>query len=211
MRDIDLLTIRLTDKFQIAITVGWLFFAIALVIVVLAVVIRRRLYGKKWETVEVNIALANIGKVCIRPNHEVARIAHQAWAEIVTRSAGLHFNEKDDVIVEVYNSWHQLFGELRDLAKSAPAEKLRESPDARKLISILVRTLNEGLRPHLTHWQARFRRWYGEQLQAPENASRTPQEIQQDYPEYEHLVEGLKTVNAQMMQFANELQKIAQG
>ena len=43
----------------------------------------------------------------LMPDDEVARIAHQAWAELVTRKAGIQVDD-DDVIVEVYDSWYRL-------------------------------------------------------------------------------------------------------
>ena len=35
--------------------------------------------------------------------------------------------------------------------------------DAPVLADVLVKALNDGLRPHLTQWQARFRRWWEEE------------------------------------------------
>jgi hypothetical protein len=164
---------------------------------------------KKWEAVELNIQLGDIGNVTIRPNHEIMRVAHQGWVEIITRKAGLSFDEEHDVIIEVYDSWYKLFKEFRDLTKSIPAEKIRENDDARKAMDVFIRALNGGLRPHLTCYQAKFRRWY-------ENAStkhpdKTPQEIQKMYPGYEELVNDLKRVNSQMLSFGEALRTIAYG
>lgn len=164
---------------------------------------------KKWEPVEVNIQIGNIGKITLRPNHEIMRIAHQGYIEIITRKVGLKFDEENDVIVEVYNSWYELFKEFRDLTKSIPAEKIRENDDARIAMDIFIRSLNEGLRPHLTKYQAKFYRWYENEIaQHPE---RTPQEIQKMYLEYDELVADLKLVNAKMLSFSEALRSIAYG
>jgi hypothetical protein len=70
----------------------------------------RRLTSKphKWTVVEAEISLGNIGKIKIRPNHEVIQIAHKAWTELVTRKAALPFDQEHDLIIEVYNSWYTL-------------------------------------------------------------------------------------------------------
>jgi hypothetical protein len=88
---------------------------------------------------------------------------------------------RNDVIAEVYDSWYELFGRMRDLVKEIPVQRLRSSPDTRKVVRLMVDAPNNGLRPHLTEWQARFRRWYEAQLETQKEA--TPQDIQRQYPE----------------------------
>src|SRR5205807_2700637 len=106
------------------------------------------------------VQLGGIGTVKIRPSYEDIQVAHQAWIELVTRKAALPFEERNDVIAEVYDSWYALFREMRNLTKTIPAERVRGSKDTQALVRLLVDALNHGLRPHLTKWQARFRRWY---------------------------------------------------
>ena len=165
--------------------------------------------GNRWEPSEINVEVARIGKIIMKPNQEVAGIAHRAWTEIVTRKAGQTFDEENDVIVEVYDSWYQLFGEFRSLLKSIPADRLRKDEDARTLSDALLRAMNEVLRPHLTRHQARFRAWYTLALEKTPEA--TPQELQSRYPDFKALIEDLKSVNATFVQFADALEKIARG
>ena len=205
----DVLQIRLTDQFGIDIQIGPVFWLILLFVASIFWVARQWFREKIWEPVEVNISMGNIGKVTIRPNHEVARIAHQGWTELITRKAGLIFDEENDVIVDIYNSWYALFLEFRSLTKSVPAEKIRESKDAKQLVDILIQALNVGLRPHLTQWQAKFRRWYTAELE--KHPEKSPQQIQKLYPEYDTLVYDLKNVNQQMIEFAKALRKIGHG
>ncbi|ABC76782.1 hypothetical protein [Syntrophus aciditrophicus] len=139
---------------------------------------------------------------------ETRRVAHQAWVEIKSRKVGLPFEEGLDVIVEVYNSWYQLFGVLRDLAKSIPADRLQDCEDTRNLVALLMRALNEGLRPHLTKWQAKFRRWYDSAVASDDNKAKSPQEIQQLYPLYNELVADLRKVSDEFVRFADSLEKI---
>lgn len=161
------------------------------------------------DVVEATLKIGGIGEVKVRPNYDTVRIAYQAWVEIETRKVGLLFDEDHDVIVEVYNSWYEVFGRLRDLAKSVPAHRLRKCEDTRKLVEIMMRVLNEGLRPHLTQWQARFRHWH--QIEQGKSPDMCPQELQQNFPQYDALVSDLKSVNVGMIEYANWLREIAEG
>jgi hypothetical protein len=205
----DILQIRFTDQFGIDIQIGPAFWLSFILIAFIFWALRRWFRGRKWEPVEVNISIGNIGNVTIRPNHEIVRIAHQGWTELITRKAGLMFDEENDVIVEIYNSWSELYREFRNLTKSIPAEKIRESEDAKQLVIILIQALNVGLRPHLTQWQAKFRRWYTAELE--KHPEKDPQQIQRLYPEYDKLVADLKKVNQQMVEFAEALSRVGHG
>ncbi len=72
---------------------------------------------------------------------------------------GLKIDPDDDVTNEIYNSWYEFFVVTRKLVKDDPAVKVRQD-STRKIIQLSIKVLNIGLRPHLTKWQARFRRWY---------------------------------------------------
>ncbi|TAL15942.1 hypothetical protein EPN96_11125 [bacterium] len=162
-----------------------------------------------WSPVEAELEIANLGKVKIKPNTDTVRIAYQAWVEINTRKVGLRFDEENDVIVEVYNSWYQLFGILRDLTKQIPAHKLRDCEDTRKLVHIMHTVLNEGLRPHLTRWQARFRHEYD--LLRKNQPNTPPQELQRQIIGYSDLIQDLKNVNEQFVKYGDWLRRIADG
>ncbi len=76
------------------------------------------------------------------------------------------------------------------------------------LVNLLVDALNKGLRPHLTKWQGRFRRWYENELTKEINKNKTPQEIQKAYPHYDELITDLMVINQQMIVYTNELKKL---
>lgn len=207
----DLLHISLDLEKGFEIAFGWPLVIISMIGILYFGYRVWRHHRHSWKSVEVEISLGKIGKVKIVPNHEVIRIAHQAWTELTTRKAGLIFDERHDVIIEVYDSWYALFKELRALTKTVPAEQLRQSEDAKQLVNILVKAMNDGLRPHLTEWQAKYRRWYLSEEKKDSNESKTPQAIQMTYPEYDSLIESLKLVNRQMIEFTTALKTIAQG
>lgn len=167
----------------------------------------RRKWLKGYRTKAVKLTFKGVEwDIC--PDTETRRVAHQAWVEIKSRKAGLPFEEDHDVIIEVYNSWYQLFAVLRDLAKSIPADQLQDCEETRNLVALLMRALNDGLRPHLTKWQAKFRRWYDAALANEDNKAKSPQEIQRLYPHYDDLLADLRKVNREFVQFAGSLEKI---
>ena len=198
---------------SISITVTLDNIIVASILIILIVIVIYFIYGtinfflkKKFKIVTMNINIANIGSVSIEKNRDISKIAHKAWVEIMTRKVGLLFEEDKDVIVEVYNSWYALFGIIRELLKEI--EPRKKDTEIEKLEDILIKTLNYGLRPHLTKWQAKFRRWYKQEIGIGENQKLSPQEIQRKYDKYDELVEDLKKTNKQMVQFAEELKKL---
>jgi hypothetical protein len=206
----SILEIKLTPTWGIEITVGPI---LAILLLVIAGIVLFRLLNRNfrkqssWQTVEMELSIGNIGKVKIKPSYEIIRVAHQAWTELATRKAGLLFDKENDVISEVYDSWYEIFKQIRSLIKSIPAEEIKNSKDAQVLVDLLVDVLNKGLRPHLTQWQARFRHWY---LDAQKNNGTTsPQLLQQKYPEYDLLVADLIKVNKQLVEFSDALKNIA--
>lgn len=207
MNNWDILSLRATPDWKLILEISLPILAIA--VIFLGLLIWRRSGPRPfahWETIELEIPFAGVGKIKIKPNHEVVRIAHKAWVELATRKAGLIFDRDHDLISEVYNSWYQLFGEMRQLAKQVPAERIRADENTRTAVGLIIDALNDGLRPHLTRWQARFRAWY--EREKSNYSDKDPQEIQRLYPHYDELVADLERINTQIMQYMNELKKL---
>jgi hypothetical protein len=165
--------------------------------------------GLRWKSVEIEAALANVASIKFAPTYETVRVAHQAWTELVTRKASLPFDEENDVIIEIYDSWYELFREIRTLAKSIPAEEFRENQDTQQLVNLLVDALNKGIRPHLTKWQAKIRYWHSQERAKYPDLS--PQDLQRLFPQYKELTNDLKLVNDRLIGFAKALSIIAHG
>ena len=207
----QILTIQITDKYSLSVEVGVtlliLFALVSICAIVFRVFIKRDNFFS--TEIELNVNLGGIGNVKIKQNTEVAQIAHKAWTEFITRKAGLEFDPEHDVIAEVYNSWKELFERIRFLIKDIPASRIKRE-NTQKLVNLLVDSLNKGLRPHLTKWQARFRRWYESEIVKDENKNKTPQDIQKTYPHYDELIRDLMLINQQIISYTNELKKLTQ-
>ncbi len=207
----DIIVLRLSDGYTVRLAIGPIVPAILTVVwfAVLAVRGTKLWPWRRWDVVEGDIRLGGIGSVKVRPNREDAQVAHSAWVELATRKAGLPFDPDHDVIVEIYASWYELFKEVRWLAKTYPAHKVRDDDEACKTIDTMVEALNKGLRPHLTRWQARFRRWYDQALK--DHPEKSPQEIQRLFQGYQDLVSDLQRVNAGLLDYMTWLRRVATG
>ncbi len=155
------------------------------------------------EVDEVSLGIGD-SSIKLKYNKKDQEIAYKLWVELNTRKIGLQFDENNDVIDEVYNSWYAFFAIARELLKDIPRSRLQLSTE---LITLTTKVLNEGLRPHLTIWQAKYRKWY--RLQ--DKDERSPQEIQRDFPEYSDLINDLLKTNIRMIEYKNLMYQIAFG
>ena len=184
-------------KFDISVWV------IALIIMVLAVVTYRfYTHTKSYNLVKIRLKIAGIGTAEFTPNDEDIQVAHQLWTQLVTRKAAIKINPEEDVITEVYDSWYGLFTTTRELISSIPIKYLEEQ-STKQLIAISTDVLNKGLRPHLTTWQAKYRNWY--QHQKKELETKTPQELQMEYPFYDDLINDMLLINENLIDYAEQL------
>ena len=170
-------------------------------------------FWRKVKAYEIDEAVIGIGdqKVKIKPNYQDMQIAYKLWVELSTRKIGLEIDLENDVIKEIYNSWYEFFKLTRELIKDIPVSKIRKDESTKELVRIAIEVLNEGLRPHLTKWQARFRRWYNTGIDKEENKNLSPQEIQKKYPEYEKLTKEMIEVNHKLIEYRKILRQLAMG
>ncbi len=204
---LELLRIYLSDRYLFAIEISAWIVAIFALLVFAVIVIRWR--RRRFKVVSLDISLGGIGSVQLQPREEDIDLAHKIWTELVTRKAAVPVDPKHDVIVEIYDSWYALFGRVRELISQIPARLIREESATKELVRIATESLNNGLRPHLTRWQACFRNWYAHQDETLKTTS--PQETQRGFPEYEELMKDLQRVNRELIQYAAELEKLVHG
>ncbi|SEP07654.1 hypothetical protein [Aquisalimonas asiatica] len=165
-----------------------------------------------WRSFEIDEAEFGLGdqKVKIRPNEIDRQIAYKIWVELSTRKVGLEIDLDNDVISEIYDSWYSFFSVTRELIKDVPVSKFRRK-DTERIISLSIDVLNSGIRPHLTKWQARFRRWYDFQLAKDENADLHPQDIQKKFPDHEELKKDIMAVNKNLIGYRKKMHQLVSG
>ncbi|MFH1521814.1 MAG: hypothetical protein ABIF18_02540 [archaeon] len=198
-----------TKKWSLTFNINPVLLIILVIVFVVLIIGKLRRRETNYNIVEIELPSLLGEKIKIKPDYSTINIAYKTWIELITRKVALNYEEDKDVIVEVYNSWYQTFGILRELAKSISAHNMRDDGGMRSLISLMIKVLNEGLRPHLTTWQAKFRRWYNAEIET--NPDKTPQEIQKEFPEYDLLVNDIKKVNRIMQEYSASLEKIVKG
>lgn len=192
----------------------WILFAVLVLIIVINYFIKQY---KNANAVEKNIDPVKlkykIGGVemeyeIIR-NYQNIEIAHKIYIELITRKATIEFEEDKDVIIEVYNSWYTLFQITREELKTINGRLLKDNNTSTQLTKLLTDILNKGLRPHLTEYQAKFRKWYSEQLES--NKTQSPQQIQANYEDIVPLMTSIKEVNSTLVEYSEQLKKIIEG
>lgn len=195
----DLLVIRVTDTLAVSAYVDSYITIAILILIIFGFIISLARFGSNLEIDQTEIGIGD-QKITLKPNNLDKEIAYKIWVELSTRKIGLPIDLEDDVIVEIYDSWYSFFAITRELIKDMPASKMKRK-DTEKIISLSINILNKGLRPHLTKWQARFRRWYDLQIQKDDHAELHPQEIQSKFPAYDELTEEIIIVNRKLMAY----------
>ncbi len=203
--------IMLDCDFNLTVYLSGLFLAL-LVVIFLILIIVKYCVSPKMRRFEIDEAALGLGnqKLILRPNTTDLQIAYKVWVELSTRKIGLLIDLEHDVISEIYDSWFVFFSVTRELIKDVPATRFRRK-DTERIIRLSIDVLNIGIRPHLTKYQARFRRWYEQQLKEEANKDRAPQEIQKDYPQYEDLVDELEIVNERLIQYRQKMHSLISG
>lgn len=191
----------------------WILVAILVLLIIVPLIIKK--LKKKvipyLNPVEIE---ANIGghkcKFKIIRNAENLYIANRIYIELVTRKAAIEIDPDCDVIAEVYDSWYKLFGIIRDEIKGVPGVYLENKDNSSsELIQLTIKILNEGLRPHLTKYQADFRKWF---IKAQnEKPDVQPQVVQREYCKFGELIQDLRNVNNILLNYAEELNKFIFG
>lgn len=194
----------------------WLFIAVIILFFVIYYIIKRFIKKERMheEIVPVTIKYSLGGQEVeykIVRNYQNIEIAHRIYVELITRKAALPIYEEHDVIVEIYDSWYTLFQTTREELKTLSGELLLSNDVSNDLIRLLTDILNKGLRPHLTEYQAKFRKWYDESLSRENNKNLSPQQIQMQYEKYDSLIASMKFVNKLLMEYTERLKEIAGG
>ena len=160
--------------------------------------------GKKYFAKRfcISVYQINVFNANIKIDRSNIDIAYRIYTQLGTRKIGIAFDD-NDVLIEVYDSWYSAFVKIRELLL-----ELKPIPKNKDIIDIGNKILNKGMRPHLTRWQTKFRKWYLIELQNVENNKLTPQDIQRKYPLYNELVDDLKQSQREILELLVQLKEI---
>jgi hypothetical protein len=197
-------------KPSILIQSDWWVLIILVLIIALGGWIYRRYFRNNYHVSEFTVKMFDV-EFKLQRTYENLYIANRIYIELITRKAAIPIDEEHDVIEEVYDSWYKLFGIVRDEIKSVPGQYLQSHDPTKALIGLTTKILNSGLRPHLTEYQAKFRKWLKTAKEDAINKNLTPQELQKKYPDFANLVASMKLVNGTLTNYADELDKLIKG
>lgn len=207
----DVIDVKFESFSTIVFELNWLvLISLFILLAIISKVIKYIINYSRKQSINIDEIELGIGNSHITMKYDAKdkEIAYKLWIELNTRKIGLQYDEEDDVLVEIYDSWYKFFEIARELLKEMPQSKFASTP---QLIELSLKILNIGLRPHLTKWQAKYRKWYAIEIEKQENADKTPQEIQKKYLHYVELVDDLKITNQRMMEYKELLYEIAFG
>lgn len=136
-------------------------------------------------------------------------ISWKLYVELSTRKAAIPIDSENDIITEIFDSWYELFKSTREYLLELSSEDLEGNENAQQIVSLSLNVLNQGLRPHLTEWHGKYRKWYESALQNPDYKDLSPQEIQKKYKEYDELMKSIEDVNRNLIVYAEELKKFS--
>lgn len=132
---------------------------------------------------------------------EAFRVAYQLWVELKTRKLGQPILTDHDIVVEIYDSWYAFFKASRELIKAIPLHRRPSDGQMRELIHVSEKLLNEGLRPHLGQWQARFRAWWANRAAEALRTGLSPQDTQKQFPSWNELSADLLAANQRLIDY----------
>lgn len=190
------------------------YFVIGIVCLILLYVIYQKKIKSKLQNIFVQETSFEINTGLFKYNQKIKRsyqnlyVAHRIYIELVTRKAAIPIDVEKDVLVEVYNSWYAMFKTIREEIKNLPGDYLVDNESTKKLIDLTIEILNDGLRAHLTTYQAEFRKWYDKELKKEIDSDVSPQEIQKRYSKFKELTDSMIEVNKTLEAYCNQLKKL---
>jgi hypothetical protein len=202
-----------SDKWSLSISIALLLIVIIALMIIGAYLLKLWPGGSSFKKFEIDQAEIGVGnqKLRFRPNQTDRQVAYAIWVELSTRKIGLPIDFEHDVIAEIYDSWYGFFAVTRELVKSIPVNRVKHG-STQAIIKLSIEVLNEGLRPHLTQWQARFRRWYERELKKYDDGDAGellyPQQIQADFPQYDELKADMERVNSALIRYRAKMREL---
>ena len=216
------LSIELLDKF-IQIHISYLWLAVIIVIGLAVIIFRRGLKKHRFLSLvpmEVGIAIGGVEvSYKILRNEQTMYIAHRMYLELMTRKVANRIDPKNDVIIEIYDSWYDLFKAIRSEIKDVPGSNLYySSKKCEEITNLALDILNKVIRPHLTTYQADYRAWWEArtnklmETQADGAISfESPKLIQAEYEKFAEIINDIGRINDVLLAFTKQLYLIAYG
>lgn len=193
-------------EFSISLDIGTLLIAFFGVVTIIVYFCNKKKLKKldfDVDGCELGLTGGNIHLSC---NNTHKQIAYRIWVDINTRVLAVKVNLDVDNIRVVNDSYHKCFTDTRKLLKEIPVNKLNNESE---LVNLIIRFLNEVMRPYLTKWGVRYANWFDNEISKDECKGLNPIDIQREYPLYDELTKDLLSINEKVIKYSNKLKEIA--
>jgi hypothetical protein len=197
----EIMIISLSSQ-GITIQIGAIGLLIIFLFVILIWIIRNQVFNR-YKLEETEIGWGGL-KYKIKPSFEDLQVAYKLWVEMSTRKLGIEIDSENDLINKLHESYYEFFKISREILKEVPAEKI-SNKETQKIIKLILKIINDELRPYLTKWHARFNTWYKNNIEKEEYRGYEPTEIQRKFPQYQELMGEIFEVNKKMIQLRKTL------
>ena len=192
---------------SITIELGTTILASVVIIGILAyLLLQSRMKNTDFELDSCELGLSG-NTIHLKCNKKYREIAYKLWVDINTRAIGVKIDFDQDIIYTINKSYYESFKGTRELLKEMPVNKLCSDSD--DLVNLIVRFLNEVMRPYLTKWGIKYNKWYETEINKEDNNTLSPVDIQKKYEYYNELVADLQALNNRVMAYSDNLQEIA--
>ena len=192
--------------FSITLDIGTLIIAILSIIAIIVYFCsKKRLKKLNFDIDECELGLTG-GTVHLKCNKIHQQIAFRIWVDINTRVLATKINLDVDNIRAINDSYYKCFTDTRELLKEIPVNKINSDGE---LVNLIVRFLNEVMRPYLSKWGIRYSKWYDNITENDKLKGDNPVDIQKSYPYYEELSKDLLSINEKVIKYSDKLCEIA--
>jgi hypothetical protein len=127
-----------------------------------------QLYGQTVRLTEVKVTVPQLSELTFVVNNDGRKVAWQLFVEAVTRISTQPLDEESGLLREAMTSLHALFGSTREILRAGRPTAV--VPGGQTVEHLAVVMLNRELRPFLSKWHPRLRRFEEESPGAAESA-----------------------------------------
>ena len=193
-------------EISITLDIGTLIIALLGIVAIIAYLFSKKKFKKlNFDVDECELGLTG-GIIRLKCNRVHQQIAYRIWVDINTRVLATKINLDVDNIRIVNDSYYKCFTDTRELLKEIPVNKINNDNE---LVNLIVRFLNEVMRPYLTKWGVRYNEWYDNEIKKEELKGTNPVDIQKSYTHYQELSSDLLSINEKVIKYSNRLREIA--
>lgn len=150
----------------------------------------------------------------INTSKNTNKIAWELYCELSTRAGVIDFTEEEDLIIYCLDSWYNFFQLARRKIKQLEVPKKKKIEKRKKkgktvkeyyLSEVILKLLNEQLRPFLRKWHGDFRHYWERESKKEEY----PTQRQKNFNNYIAIIKDLSEMQNKLKDTAKGLYEIA--